>query len=69
MHFLTLGAISYRVQVASLPWTDFCKLWKDYMVVMAECLVEAAGDVASRPGQRLAHLVYETGASNLLERD
>ena len=49
-------------QVASLPWTDFCKLWKDYMVVMAECLVEAAGVVASPPGQRLAHLVYETGA-------
>jgi len=51
-----------QAQVASLPWTDFCKLWKDYMVVMAECLVEAAGVVASPPGQRLAHLVYETGA-------
>ena len=31
-------------------------------MVMAECLVEAAGAVASPPGQRLAHLVYETGA-------
>ena len=49
-------------QVASLPWIDFCKLWKDYMVVMAECLVEAAGVVSSPSGQRLAHLVYETGA-------
>lgn len=54
--------VANQVQVASLPWTDFCKLWKDYMVVMAECLVEAAGVVASPPGQRLAHLVYETGA-------
>jgi len=44
-----------------VPWVDFCKLWKDYMVVLAECLVQAAGDVASPRGQRLARLVYETG--------
>jgi len=49
------------MQVAAVPWTDFCELWKDYMVVLAECLVQAAGVVASPPGQRLAHLVYETG--------
>ncbi len=51
------------MQVASVPWIEFCRLWKDYMVVLAECLVEATGDVASPIGQRLAHLVYETGAA------
>ena len=47
--------------MASLPWLDICKLWKDYMVIMAECLVDAAGEVSSPQGQRLARLVYETG--------
>ena len=48
--------------MAGLPWPDVCKLWKDYMVAMAESLVEAGGSVQSTPGQRLARLVYETGA-------
>ena len=47
--------------MAGLPWLDVCKLWKDYMVAMAEALVEAAGCVHSLAGQRLARLVYETG--------
>ena len=48
--------------MAALSWPEFCKLWKDYTDAMGAAIVEAAGSSESPAGQRLARLVYETGA-------
>ena len=52
-----------RAQVAALSWPEFCRLWKDYIDAMNAALVDARTSTDSAAAQRLARLVYETGAA------
>ncbi len=55
-----------RAQVAALSWPEFCRLWKDYIDVMSHALRDASTTTDSAAAQRLARLVYETGAQRPL---
>ena len=49
-------------QVAALSWPEFCQLWKDYIDAMSHALRDVSTATDSTAAQRLARLVYETGA-------
>ena len=46
-------------QIKSMPWTEYAKLWKDYVNHLAVCLVESNGNPESASSRRLETLVEE----------
>ena len=48
-------------QIKNMPWTEFVKLWKDYVNHLAVCLVESDGNADSPSSKRLEALVEELG--------